>query len=81
MVNKCTRKGVFKYKINPKNMAIYQYIKETAAEMKHVTWPTKKQTIIYSVLVVAVSVFVSAYLGILDSVFASGIRLLIPSLN
>jgi preprotein translocase subunit SecE len=62
-------------------MAINQYIKETAAEMKHVTWPTKKQTVVYAVLVVAVSIFVSAYLGVLDSVFATGVRLLIPSLN
>lgn len=62
-------------------MAIKQYIKETTAELKHVTWPTRRQTIIYGILVVAISLFVSAYLGLLDSVFASGIRMLIPSLN
>jgi preprotein translocase subunit SecE len=62
-------------------MAIKQYIKETAAEMKHVTWPTRRQTFIYALLVIGVSVVVSAYLGLLDSIFASGIRLLIPSLN
>lgn len=63
------------------HMAIKQYINETVAEMKHVTWPTRRQTIIYSVLVISVSIVVSAYLGLLDSVFAAGIRLLIPSLN
>lgn len=62
-------------------MAIKQYIKETAAEMKHVTWPTRRQTFIYAFLVIAVSIAVSAYLGLLDSIFASGLRLLIPSLN
>jgi preprotein translocase subunit SecE len=67
--------------LNQNQMAIKQYIKETAAEMKHVTWPTRRQTIVYGILVVAISLFVSAYLGLLDSVFASGIRMLIPSLN
>jgi preprotein translocase subunit SecE len=62
-------------------MAIKQYIKETMAEMKHVTWPTRRQTVIYGILVIGVSIAVSAYLGLLDSVFATGIRLLIPSLN
>ncbi|MDQ5912018.1 MAG: Protein translocase subunit SecE [Patescibacteria group bacterium] len=62
-------------------MAIKQYIKETTAEMKHVTWPTRRQTVIYSILVVVVSIAVSAYLGLLDSVFAAGLALLIPSLN
>jgi preprotein translocase subunit SecE len=62
-------------------MAIKQYIKETMAEMKHVTWPTRRQTVIYSILVIVVSIAVSAYLGLLDSVFAAGLALLIPSLN
>lgn len=62
-------------------MAIKQYIKETMAEMKHVTWPTRQQTVIYSILVIVVSIAVSAYLGLLDSVFAAGLALLIPSLN
>ncbi len=62
-------------------MAIKQYINETMAEMKHVTWPTRQQTVIYSVLVIVVSIAVSAYLGLLDSVFAAGLALLIPSLN
>jgi len=62
-------------------MAIKQYIKETTAEMKHVTWPTRRQTVIYSILVIVVSIAVSAYLGLLDSVFAAGLALLIPSLN
>jgi preprotein translocase subunit SecE len=55
-------------------MAIKQYINETIAEMKHVTWPTRRQTVIYSILVIGVSIAVSAYLGLLDSVFAAGSR-------
>lgn len=51
------------------------------AEMKHVTWPTRRQTVVYSILVIGVSIAVSAYLGLLDSIFAAGLALLIPSLN
>lgn len=62
-------------------MSVKKYVKETVAEMKHVTWPTRKQTIMYGILVIVVSLFVSIYLGLLDSVFAAGIKALIPSLN
>ncbi|HEY1037657.1 MAG TPA: preprotein translocase subunit SecE [Candidatus Paceibacterota bacterium] len=62
-------------------MAINKYINETKAELKHVTWPTRNQTVIYSVLVVAISLVVAAYLGLLDSAFGSVIRLILPSYN
>ncbi len=55
-------------------MGIKQYISETQAEMKHVTWPTSKQAIAYSALVVILSVAISLYLGVLDSVFTAGIK-------
>ena len=48
-----------------------QYFKDTMAELKHVSWPTKKQTIIYTSLVVAISFFVAAYLGVFDYVFSN----------
>jgi preprotein translocase subunit SecE len=45
------------------------YILETKEEMKHVSWPTRKQTFLFTVLVVFVSVAVAAYLGLLDYIF------------
>ncbi|MFA5175415.1 MAG: preprotein translocase subunit SecE [Patescibacteria group bacterium] len=36
------------------------------AEMKKVTWPTKKQTINYSLMVIGLSVGMAAFFGILD---------------
>lgn len=62
-------------------MGIKQYINETAAEMKHVTWPTRKQTITYSVIVIVLSLVVSAYLGLFDSIFLAMIKYLVPSLG
>lgn len=46
------------------------YILETKEEMKHVSWPTKNQTIFYTGLVIAISVGVAAYLGVFDYIFS-----------
>jgi preprotein translocase SecE subunit len=47
------------------------YIKEVRAEMKHVSWPSRTQTIMYTVVVVAVSLFTAIYLGAWDYLFAA----------
>ncbi len=57
-------------------MNITEYIKETRAEMAHVTWPTRSQAINYTLLVVAVSVGTAAFLGICDYVFSRLLTLL-----
>jgi preprotein translocase SecE subunit len=46
-----------------------KYLKATAAEMKHVSWPTQNQTIIYSALVIAICGIVAVLLGLFDYVF------------
>lgn len=50
-------------------MKFINYIKETAAEMKHVTWPTRRQAVAYTVLTIVVSAIVAAYLGAFDYLF------------
>ena len=37
-------------------MKAVEYVKETKVELKHVAWPTKKQAVLYTVLVIVVSV-------------------------
>ena len=48
-----------------------QYVKDTRGELKHVSWPTQKQTAIFTVLVLLISAFFAAYIGLLDFVFTS----------
>ena len=57
--------------LNTKNkyMAVNQYFKDTISEMKHVSWPTRRQTTLYTILVIVVSIIISAYLGLLDAAF------------
>lgn len=44
-------------------MNILQYLKETKAELKEVVFPTSSQTIIYTVLVIVISVLVAVTLS------------------
>lgn len=49
---------------------IMQFFLEAKAEMLKVNWPSKKQTMNYTMLVVAVSVVVALFLGGLDYGFS-----------
>ncbi len=48
---------------------IITFIKEARIELKKVNWPTKNQTINYTLIVVGVSVAVALFLGGLDYLF------------
>lgn len=49
------------------------YIKDTTAELKHVSWPTNKQSIVYTVLVIVISILVAIYIGVFDFLFSKGL--------
>ncbi|MFC1732261.1 preprotein translocase subunit SecE [candidate division KSB1 bacterium] len=48
---------------------LIQYIRDTRGELKHVSWPTTKQAIVFTILVIAISLFISALLGLFDFIF------------
>ena len=50
------------------------YFIETKEEMKHVSWPTKNQTMMFTVLVIVISVVIAAYLGLFDYLFSLGLK-------
>lgn len=50
------------------------YIKEVIAESKNVTWPTRNQTIFFTIAVIIVSLFVAYYLGLFDYLFSRGLE-------
>ena len=51
---------------------IKQYFKEVRVEMAKVRWPTRSDTINYTIVVIAVSLAVAAFLGSLDFIFTMG---------
>lgn len=46
-----------------------QYLKDTQSELKHVSWPTRRQAILFTGLVVVISLLMGAYLGAFDAIF------------
>jgi len=56
---------------------IIEFLKETKAELKQVTWPTKNQTIAFTILVIAISIVVAYFLGFFDLIFTKGLEKLL----
>ncbi|MDO4219282.1 MAG: preprotein translocase subunit SecE [Synergistaceae bacterium] len=46
--------------------SILRYFKEAKAELRRVTWPTKKQLWYSTLVVVIVTLLAAAYLGLVD---------------
>jgi len=50
---------------------LFTFLKEVRLEMKKVNWPTRKETIKYTGIIIGVSLVVAAFLGGLDYVFTT----------
>ena len=46
------------------------YIKDTRGELKHVSWPTRQQSIVFTVVVIIVSILSAIFLGFFDFLFS-----------
>jgi preprotein translocase subunit SecE len=55
-----------KKKSNP----VVRYLRETRAELKKVTWPTRQEATKLTIIVLIVVAFMSALLGTLDYIFS-----------
>ncbi len=58
-------------------MGIINYFQETQHELKHVTWPTRKQAIAFTIFVVVLTVGTSLFLGLFDFIFSTGLKTLL----
>jgi preprotein translocase subunit SecE len=65
-----------KKKVNPIKWLI-TYVRESKEEMKKVTWPSKKETVTYSVIVIIISIILAAFFGGLDWLLNIGLEQLI----
>lgn len=54
-----------------------EYLRQTRAELSHVTWPTRNQTIVYTLIVIVVAVAISATLGLFDLFFSWLLKLIL----
>ena len=54
-----------------------EYLRDTQAEMKFVSWPTRQQALVYTALVIGISVIVALYTAGFDWVFSKVLNLFI----
>lgn len=50
---------------------ITNFLKEVKTEIKKVNWPTKKETLRYTLIVIGVSIIVAIFLGGIDFLFTA----------
>ena len=53
---------------------VTQFLKEAKVELKKVTWPTPKQTLASTAVVIIIVFIVSIYLGIIDFILAKAVK-------
>lgn len=56
---------------------LLNYLRETRGELKHVSWPTQRQTVVFTVLVILISIVTSLYLGLLDFLLTEGLNIIV----
>ena len=56
---------------------IKRWFKETAGELRKVTWPTREEALALTRIVLIVTIIMSAILGVLDFIFARLVGLLV----
>jgi preprotein translocase subunit SecE len=56
---------------------IIQFIKEAKIELKKVTWPTPKQTLASTAVVIIIVFIVAIYLGLVDYVLAKLVKFIL----
>lgn len=61
------REAFFRIRMNK----FINYIKDTRGELKHVSWPTRRQSIIFTTIVIIISILSAIYLGFFDFLFST----------
>ena len=59
----------------------FQFLREVKAEMKRVTWPTKKDVLRWSLVVVAALLFFGVFVALLDNVIITPLLVAISGLG
>lgn len=53
---------------------LVNYLKNSKAELAHVSWPTRRQVVAHTAIVISAALFVAAYVAILDYGFSEFIQ-------
>jgi preprotein translocase subunit SecE len=58
-----------------------KYLVEAKEELAKVTWPSRRDIVRYSLVIIAVSLVFAAYFGALDAALSAGLKWLIGTTN
>lgn len=58
-------------------MKLFTYIKESFGEVRHIKWPTRQDTIMYTIAVIIIAFAVAYYISFFDILFARLLDLII----
>ena len=61
-------------------MSLISYVSETRKELAHVNWPTRRQALVFTVIVIVFSLAVSFFLAFFDLSFTTIVGKLIAPL-
>jgi preprotein translocase SecE subunit len=64
-----------------KNNPVSNYIRKAYQELEKVTWLTRKQMVKSSLIVISVSIVITAFIALIDYLFSSGYIYLIDNLS
>ena len=59
------------------NNPAVKYFREARMELEKVSWPSRKDTIMYSAIVLVLSLATAAFIGVLDLGLSKGLEFLI----
>lgn len=60
-----------------RKFSLIKYLKESKQELDKVTWPSRKDTVYYSIAVMVISILAAVYFGVLDYLLALALGALI----
>ena len=63
--------------VNKPDNALVRYLKETRAELRKVSWPTREEATNLTLIVLAVTIAMAIFLGAVDFVFSNLMRLIL----
>ena len=55
-------------------MGFIDYLRDVRGELRHVSWPSRKQAINYTIIVLVISIGTGLFLGFLDFVFSAALK-------
>lgn len=58
-------------------MGLINYFKEVRSELRHVTWPSTRQTAVFTVIVIILAIGTAYFLGVFDFIFTRLLDILV----